>query len=279
MVTGSNRITTRAEFIDSALESTPAEESSLSIFHSGNGLSFCLYHKASGKILLLVDYEHDGSSDTGMELLQQFNETFGKYILSWETDTYTWVPKELFNEKDVPSIAQKMLGKTDVQWTIIDELEAVLIHSTIPPVLERMAESLPAVTALPRPASSALALHRFWKTKPGEHVNIHVRSGALDILAFSNGKLILQNTYETDSIEDQLYFLTYAYEQLKFSPEEVPLKVSGDIVEGDRLWKTYQKYIRNVGWLGSVSNLKPSASIPTAAINQYASLVHLAACE
>ena len=121
--------------------------------------------------------------------------------------------------------------------------------------------------------------NRFWKKKPGDHVNIHIREGYLDILAFTNGKLVLQNTYETDSIEDQLYFLTYAYEQLKYSPEEVPLKVSGNLVEGDRLWKAYQKYIRNVGWLGSVSNLQASASVPTAAINQYASLVHLAACE
>lgn len=279
MVTGSNQITTRAEFVDSALESTPADESSLSIFHSGNGLSFCLYHKISGKVLLLVDYEHDGRSETGMELLQQFNETFGHYTLAWETDTYTWIPKELFSESDVPVLAKKLLGTTDVQWTEVSEMDAVLIHSPLPPVLERVAESLPEVKLYPRPASSALALHRFWKKKPGDHVNIHIREGYLDILAFTNGKLVLQNTYETDSIEDQLYFLTYAYEQLKHSPEEVPLKVSGNLVEGDRLWKAYQKYIRNVSWLGSVSNLQASASVPTAAINQYASLLHLAACE
>ncbi len=278
MVTGNSHITTRAEYIDGGLESTPASESLLSIFYSGDGLSFCLSHTPTKKILLLADYQLDTRPEAGLELLKQFNETFGEYILSWQVEHSTWVPKELLTQESIPTISKEVMGISKVQHTEIDELDATLLHEPIPPVLERIYESLSSAKLLPKPASEVIAFSRYWKSKPGDHFYLNVGENTIDIIAFSNGKLQLQNTYPTDSIEDQLYFVLYAYEQLKFNTEEVPLKITGSIEENSTLWNTYQKYIRNVDWLDHISGLNYSSAIPIASIRKYAPLVHLAAC-
>ncbi|NVK27857.1 MAG: DUF3822 family protein [Flavobacteriia bacterium] len=278
MVTGSNSISTRAEFIDDAIEQLSANEGVLSIFHTEGGLSFSLAHASSGRVMLLVDYELDNRPDSGLELLNQFNETFHAYQLGWDVERFTWIPQELFLESETTQIGLKLLGINNAVATAIPELEAVLIHSPIPPVLERIAEALDGPALLPKPASDVLALGRHWKTRPGEHVYLHIEPEYLDILAFSNGKLQLHNRFVAKTNEDKLYFVLYAYEQLKFQTDEVPLKLSGSILENSELWKSFGKYIRNVEWLENLNQVHSTASIPQTQLRRYAPLIHLHSC-
>ncbi|KAB2808050.1 DUF3822 family protein [Phaeocystidibacter luteus] len=278
MVTGSKSISTRAEFIDDAIEQLSAVEGVLSIFHTEGGLSFSLAHASSGRVMLLVDYELDNRPESGLELLNQFNETFKSYQLGWDVERFTWIPQELFLESETTQLGSKLLGINNAIATPVPELEAVLIHSPIPPVLERIAEALEAPILLPKPASDALSLGRHWKTRPGEHVYLHLEKEYVDILAFSNGKLQLHNRFVAKTKEDKLYFVLYAYEQLKFHPDEVPLKLTGGILENDDLWKSFDKYVRNVEWLENLNQIHSTAAIPQSQLRQYAPLIHLHSC-
>ncbi len=278
MVTGNNSITTRGEFIDDALEQLDASEGILSIFQSEDGLSFSVAHRTSGQILLITDYKLDNRPDAGVELLQQFNEPFSEYRLGWDCKKWTWVPQELFDLKELGTLSETLLGTVQTTYTEVPDINAVLIHENVPPVLERIQEALESSTLLPHPAAEAISLTKHWKVRPGEHVYLHITTNSLNLLAVSNGKLQLHNTYETKSAEDQLYFVLYAYEQLKFNTDEVPLKVTGNILENDALWKSYKKYIRNVEWMENIGSIHSSYSIPQRQLHLFAPLIQLHVC-
>lgn len=277
MVTG-NKITTRAQFIDDAIDSTAADSSALSIFQSEDGLSFSLADVNTGKILLLTDYTLDQRPDAGLELLSQFNERFSKYFAGWQPEVYTWVPKELFNPEDAIEMGKQTLGISNASFTEVEELEAVLLHSPIPNVLERLVESLETVRVLPKPAADAIAVLKQWKRKPGEHVYLHIEKESIDILVLSNGKMLLQNSFKAKTGPDKLYFVLYALEQLKLEADHVPLKITGEILEKDDLWKTLETYVRYVDWLEEIDPIHSSAAIPKAQLKKYAPVVHLHSC-
>lgn len=278
MVTGNNTIVTRSEFIDRSIEQLSASEGILSIFQREDGLSFCLSHQPSGKVILLADYGISNEPSAGIELLKQFDESFGSYRLGWYTPHYTWIPKVLFDESQVAELGRKTLGPVRTQWIEVPESEAVILHEAIPAQLERIAEQLESPLILPEGAIQALAMTRYWKTRPGSHIYVHVEEKYLSLTAVSTGKLLLQNHYPTKTDEDRLYFILQAYEQLHFHPDEVPLKLSGYLTESGPFRKTISKYIRDVNWLENLGTIHPAESVPAHELRKYAPLIHLHSC-
>lgn len=278
MVTGSNNIHTRCEYIDPAIEQLKADEGELSIFQWGDGLSFSLVHASTGKILLLTEYQLSSDPNSALELLSQFNEPFGSFKIGWKSPRSTWIPKALFDENLFPEYVKSTLGKGDFEFTVIEELEAVLIHEKMPAHLERVAENYTVHKSLPDPAIHALAIARHWKTRPGQHMYADYNKETLTMTAISNGKLLLQNTYHVATEEDALYYVLFAYEQLKFHQDEVPLKISGDLVEKHGLWSTLAKYIRDIEWLDNIGNIHPASAIPKNDIRLHAALIQNHTC-
>lgn len=278
MVTGNNSIVTRGEFIDPAIEQLSSKEGELSIFQAGDGLSFSLAHKPTGRIVLLAEYELSSDPNAVLELLKQFNEPFGSYKMGWKSNLNTWIPKALFDESKFSTYSEATLGKGDFAFTEMDEMESVLIHERIPAQLERVAEVYSNLLALPDAGIHATAITRHWKTRPGQHMYIDYNPGALSVTAVSNGSLLLQNTYAIQSEDDALYYVLFAYEQLKFNQDEVPMKVSGPLTENFGLWSTLSKYIRNIEWMEFTGSIHPSNAIPIVELRTNAALIQLHSC-
>lgn len=278
MVTGNNSIVTRGEFIDPAIEQLSSKEGELSIFQAGDGLSFSLAHQPTGRVVLLAEYELSSDPSAILELLKQFNEPFGSYKIGWKSQLNTWIPKALFDESKLSTYSESTLGKGKFDFTEMDEMDSILIHEPIPAQLERVVEAYPNPLALPDAGIHATAITRHWKTRPGEHVYIDYNNDALSVTAVSNGSLLLQNTYSIQSEEDALYYILFAYEQLKFNQDEVPMKVSGTLTENHGLWSTLSKYIRNIEWMEFTGNIHPSSAIPINELRVNAALIQLHSC-
>lgn len=278
MVTGNNSIVTRGEFIDSAIEQLSSKEGELSIFLEGDGLSFSVLHKPSGKIVLLAEYQIDSNPSSVLELLKQFDEPFASYKIGWHSPKTSWIPQALFSEDQLNNLASKTLGEGQFTYTTVEELEAVVIHDFMPESLERVVEAYSNTLVLPDSAIHATAISRLWKTRPGEHLFVDKKENYISVAAISNGKLLLQNTFPIANDEDVLYYILYVYEQLKFHPDEVPMKVSGNLTENHGLWATLSKYIREIDWIESVGKVHPAHAIPVHEIRNNAALTHLHSC-
>ncbi len=278
MVTGNNSIITKGEFIDDALEQLNPQEGILSIFHKEGGLSFSVANRKTGRLLLIADYKLDNRPEAGVELLQQFNEPFGAYHVGWDSSKWTWVPLELFSADDLPTLSETLLGTRQTTYTTVPSANAVLIHELAPPIIERLQDALEEYSAFPQPAAEAISLLNHWKNRPGQHMYVFVDLNKVHVLAISNGKIQLHNAFEAKTVEDQLYFVLYAYEQLNFNPDEVPLKLSGHLLEKDELWKAYAKYIRNVEWMENINPIHGSHAIPERQIHLFSPLIQLHLC-
>lgn len=279
MVTGSNqKIETRCEYIDSGLESLKASEGQLSIFLAGDGLSFSLIHRATGKVLLLNEYLLPNSPGSALEMLHQFNESFDSYMVGWQAEKHTWIPSDLFDESQLPTLVQDTLGITDYQFTEVPELNAVIVHSPLPESLERIVEALPEAKVLPHSAIHALALTKHWKTLPGDQLYCNIEEDVLSLTAISNGKLVLQNSFPADCNENRLYYLLFAFEQLKYHPDQVAIKLSGQVDENDAFWSQLEKYVRRIDLLENLDNIHPSSSIPQVELRKHAPLIQLHSC-
>src|SRR5690554_8090580 len=74
-------------------------------------------------------------------------------------------------------------------------------------------------------------------------INLH--SACFDLLAFSDNSLKLCNNFPIKSENDFIYFTLFAFEQLKLSPNEVEIIMSGHHPRFDALGKQLSRFLRH----------------------------------
>lgn len=277
MATGNNRITTRCEFVDPAIDRISADKTQLTLFHYGEGLCFSLLNRELNKIVLLADYLLPQSAGAVGEVLQQFTQTFAGYHIIWHSPAQGFIPESLFDPTQQISLGEKLLGIPDAAITQMPAIQSVLLHNPMPAYLE--AVRFPKARFHPDSYCAVQSVATGWKHRPGQNIQVQVWEKYLSITAFANGKLSVHNHFATQSDEDRLYYILFAYEQLKQNPEEVPLNINGFIEEGGALWKKLQEYIREVKMRESTEHFSFSTAIPNEMIRRYLPVFESFSCE
>jgi hypothetical protein len=99
--------------------------------------------------------------------------------------------------------------------------------------------------------------------QPDTKVVADVRDKRFYVMAFSENRLKFCNAFRYQNKEDFVYFLLLVYKQLKMSPADVPLRISGLLKKESQIDQLLRKYIRQVdyGDQTPVANGKESSSI------------------
>jgi hypothetical protein len=78
---------------------------------------------------------------------------------------------------------------------------------------------------------------------------LFVESKSADLYLARNGKVFWYNKFKHQTEEDLLYYVLYTLEQNRFLATELELKVAGQVLQGEKLYKLLG------GYLGSVKEL------------------------
>jgi hypothetical protein len=66
----------------------------------------------------------------------------------------------------------------------------------------------------------------------------------LEIFCFQQNRFRFCNTFESNHVQDALYFLLYAWNQLQFNPQQDELHIVGDIPQQEWLLNEIKKYLQ-----------------------------------
>ncbi len=242
----------RAEKIDPSIENAHSENCNLSILLNKGGLVFSILRKDANKFIVLGDYAlPEGETDISnlFYFKNQLSGEFCGYSIGVQTPKFTLVPKALFSSDNVAEFAAFQFEKEEGEVLQFDEIaeHGVVVVYAIPDVLKQHIEM--HFHGVDFHHASYFTISYFlnlYKNQPGEHIHAHVWDKVVEVFAVNNGKLVLCSQFGFQSDEDLLYFILNAYEQLGLNPENVPLKVSGELEKHFESWRLLEQYIRFV---------------------------------
>lgn len=87
------------------------------------------------------------------------------------------------------------------------------------------------------------------KNENTENVYLNIRPKSMELAVTKNGVLIYYNTFAYTTSEDVIYYLLFAFEQLKLNPETVALQLMGEVEKNDGIYTIIHKYVRHVNFM------------------------------
>ena len=248
MATGENKINViQSNSFNIAL----ANHYHLSIEISAFSLCYCILNNKTLSYEYTKEYNLSSDQDTKTEISEIItNDTILKADFSSKSIAYvnspsTLVPSALYKEEDKElflSFNTKISG--DVISDNITSQEAYLIYC-IPEGIESVITNF--FPDAKQKSQESILIEQYVKLNTNtENAYLHLNKNKATVTIFKKNKFIFNNTFEYSTKEDLLYFVLFAFEQVKVSPENIILTIFGDIEKGDDYFNLLYDYIRHI---------------------------------
>jgi len=262
-------------------------ETHLSIQLSLNGFSFCVLDKTYDLVQKLVHHPFKEIAAGPEDLLTRIQSIFekekllqqkyGSVNVSHVNELSSLVPKPFFDESKLKDYIRYSSKTFDNDYIVWDEIENHdLINVYIPFVnvnnflLERFGsfEYKHFSTVL---ITNLLSTYRY---SEHPHIFIHLDRNRMYVVAISNNKLQLYNSFSFKTREDFLYYLLFAAEQLGMDPENFELVLSGDIDKNSELYDIAYTYVRKIGLIENRFKYEFDTSVSESMKRKHMTLIH-----
>ncbi|MBL7775386.1 MAG: DUF3822 family protein, partial [Saprospiraceae bacterium] len=159
----------------------------------------------------------------------------------------TLVPRRMFQADAMERYFKLLLQPGDYQFDFeeMPEFGACMLFAT-PEEQYRLFQQFFPETQLRHLATSLLHYFRKMAGLEKHIIFVHLRHHTAQIAVFERQNLLLYNSYSFDTATDLLYFVLLVFDQFRFSPQEVPLAVSGNILRDSELFRMLYRFIREI---------------------------------
>jgi hypothetical protein len=106
----------------------------------------------------------------------------------------------------------------------------------------------------------------------------HIQNGHFELMAIANHKMIFFNSFKFVTTEDVVYYTLLVCETLKLNPEEITLKLCGEIEKKSAIYSLLYKYIRTIEFLNSHRIFKYSGGFSPLPSHFFFNLINTAHC-
>lgn len=230
----------------------------LSIQISLSGLSFCILNSSDSEIEFLkrVDFKSKVTPGAVLEELQGIlskepllSQTFDSVLVLFQNELSNFVPEEFFEEQnaaDYLKFSSKII-KTD--FISHDKIEASNCINVFVPYININNYLFEVYGEFEYKHASTIFLEQILKKEENSNddkIYINVERFHFEMAVVKKGQFQLYNSFEYVTKEDFIYYVLFAFEQLKLDTETVMVKLTGQIVEDDELYQMLYTYIRFV---------------------------------
>ena len=279
--------------IDESLETQAASICDILVAIESDSINLALKEKKTSRILALESFQLKGNNNIikWPETLEQIsrnshllrNFEFTKAIVGVFPKAYTLIPDAMFKGGDESKFLefnfkeeaglQKVFSRPVTPFNlktifgIGEELHHEIFHLFENPILIHLSSSL------------LEAAHLQLKGKKEREIFLNIRKSNIDIIVLEGKKLLLMNSYQTQTADEVLYFSLLVCDQLELDPETITIQIAGDIEKESAKYKMLYQYFRNLQFATRPGNIKYSYRLDKLPSYQYFSLFSLALCE
>lgn len=255
MATGSNSSFNYLKY-DSSLNSENLKDCHLVISLSLTGFSLLLSDHNKRKVLLLALKSPLEASDTSLSLdeIESLIKSLPFRIdqcLSTEVlinfNKFSLVPEHLYSKgagKSILTYSCRLEKGDHIYTDHWSNSEAMLVYALPLNIMEWCEKSFNAVSF----RHQATAIEYLYQLYPKDKTFalLFVESNSADLYLARNGKVFWYNKFKHQTEEDLLYYVLYTLEQNRFLATELELKVAGQVLKGEKLYKLLSGYIGSV---------------------------------
>lgn len=235
----------------------------LSVQISLTGLSFLVHNVATKKVLFYKKINlpttatpeeieiHLKNTIDQEELLQT---TFKKTVIIYATDLSTLVPLSLFDENKLSEYLKFNAKILPSDYIAFDEVKTHSIVNVYVPYININNYFIDTYGSFTYYHNCSLILKMILKIEKhtsNEVCYINVFDNHFNLFIVKDGMPLLVNSYLYKTPEDFIYYILFAFEQLKINPNSVKTSVMGEINKEDAIFEILYKYIRNIDFFSA----------------------------
>lgn len=242
-------------FIDRTFQKDASETYSLSIQANQNGLIYCVFNNKAGHYLLFRGHNFK-NVHLVEDLITQIGEVlekddilslyFQKVVFLGYTQQSTLIPASFFSrDKMTEYLAFNHAGEVDheIFSSFVAPLEIYNVYAFQRDLVSMISLHFKEVTFLNQTTPFLMHIAASQKAYSKPAVFAGLNNGFFDLAAMDDGKLQLYNTFQYVSESDLLYYVLYAYKQLGYEPQKVPLFISGEQSSRMSYFEILKQYI------------------------------------
>ena len=262
-------------------------ETHLSIQLSLDGFSFCVIDKSYNLVQELVHHEFKEKAGTPENLLARIEEIFkreellkykyGSVNVSHVNELSALVPKSLFDENNLKSYIRYSSKTYENDYVVYDEVEDHDMINVYIPFVNVNNFLLDQFGSFEYKHFSTTLLSNLlntYKFSEHPHLFVHLEKSRMYLVAISNSKLQLYNSFSFSTQEDFIYYILFVLEQLSMDPETVELVLSGQIDIDSPLYKIAYTYVRKISLIENRFKYDFAKGVDEGSKRRHMTLIH-----
>lgn len=237
------------------------QDNHLSIQLSLDGFSFCVYNKIQKKIGVfeIFDFKEENlTPNKHLALVKEIYDNHEILPLKYNSvsvthcnDLVTQVPKAFFDKEQLTTYLQYTVKLLDKDYITYDTISNTDIINVYVPFVNINNFFIDIYGSFYYKHSSTILIENLlqqYKNTPEKICFVNVAKNNFEVLITNQDELILYNNFKFTTKEDFIYYILFTLEQLNLNPEEIKVKLMGDIEKESELYTILFQYIRNVSF-------------------------------
>ena len=242
-----------------------SSDNRLSVQIALTGLSFLITNRSSTELIHFSEKKFQ-QPRTPEELLLEIDTFFADEFAGtpqfesvsviYSNIEYTVVPSPLFNPdkaSDYLKFNSKILLDDFIAYDELKERDLVVVYVPYVNINNYLFERFGSFRYYHMASMMLKKFDSRQKYSDEPEVFIHVADNSFDLLIQKKGELQLCNSYHFTTAEDFIYYILFAFEQLKVNPDKAEVKLLGNIEQQDSLHSIAYTYIRNISFYDTTS--------------------------
>jgi hypothetical protein len=203
----------------------------------------------------LVCQEHTSSHDFLQESMHAeplLRLKYNSVSVGIGNQTFSLVPKRLFDEQAAPSVYHHLLGPHGDGFHLVDEFQTDEFVSVffVEKHLHESITSLFPGAGIHHVSSTLIPVFQNLARQNQETALYGCVSGEVLYLSFFKaGELQFFNRFYFRSARDFLYFVLLVYRQFSLKPDQTPLYLGGSLLSDSSIYNLLYRYVRHIRFL------------------------------
>ncbi len=253
----------------------------LSIQLSLDGLSFCTLNVLE-ETVDRFEYLPVKSPQTPESLLKEadlffknhhiFSNNYKDVLVIHDNELSALVPNAFFNPSEIATYLKfnvKIYETDSIAYDVISNAEITNVYVPFANINNYFFE---AFGEFEFKHCNTVLLEKLFRERQDQHHTVMyalIAERYFHFIILKDRKLLFNNRFTYQTPEDFLYYILFTAEQLNLNPDQIPLKLAGDIKAGDPLYSLAYNYVRNIDFVSDTEDIFPDSGQTSAPGEQF----------
>ncbi|MEM1215206.1 MAG: DUF3822 family protein [Bacteroidota bacterium] len=241
----------RYDIQEASFAASASAQYELSILAGVDSSSYLLADSL-GAVQCVRAIQHGSGSAAWWTTDEFMQRSYAKSRLAWLEPRFTLVPTRLYNAEKRRTYLETLTNLREgdtIMADVLPQLDLVLIYAVAQAQLTSWRHTLVGcrfyhvLTPILRQLSQLTQLSGLPRIFAYQHDKI------LLTIAIDRGQVVFCNAFHCQAAKDVLYYILLTYEQCKWEPQRVALRLFGELTTDAEIYKLCYRYVRDMDFL------------------------------